>query len=352
VAAVRDSANRIERLSGQGLDVSTFRGAALDQIRSVMTVDAAFFATVDPATLLFTSAYADAPLAAATPLFLDNEYGQADVNKFAGLARLSDPVGSLDRTALGRAASSRYRQVLQPMGLGDEVRVALVSNQRCWGVLCLHRQDAAAGFDDTEIGFLRSIGPVLADGLRRGILSSTAATQDASSGAPGIVVLGPDMTVKSTTAQAQRWLADIVDTEWTASLELPLPVYAAAALASTQASPDDRPAMTRLRRASGGWLTLHAAPLHGEPDGRPDIVVVIEPTAASQHSSLLLAAYGLTPAQSRVVELVLQGRSTRQIMAELHISTHTVQEHLHVAFTKLGIGSRRELITMLSGQHH
>src|ERR1700722_12417564 len=76
VADIQKSAHRIERLSSQGLGVSAFRSAVLDQIRSVMTVDAAFFATVDPATLLFTSAYADAPLAAATPLFLENEYGR------------------------------------------------------------------------------------------------------------------------------------------------------------------------------------------------------------------------------------------------------------------------------------
>ena len=39
-------------------------------------MDAAFFATVDPQTLLFTAAAADGPLRAATPLFLDNEYGR------------------------------------------------------------------------------------------------------------------------------------------------------------------------------------------------------------------------------------------------------------------------------------
>ncbi len=70
---MQKSANRIERLSSQGLDVAAFRSAVLDQIRSVMTVDAAFFATVDPATLLFTSAYAHAPLAAPTTMFLDNQ---------------------------------------------------------------------------------------------------------------------------------------------------------------------------------------------------------------------------------------------------------------------------------------
>jgi hypothetical protein len=107
---MRSPAQRIRHLSGQGLDVSAFRHAALNQIRSVMTVDAAFFATVDPATLLFTSAYADAPLAAATPLFLENEFGQADVNKFSSLALSSDPVGSNRQNSLG----TRLKRPLSP----------------------------------------------------------------------------------------------------------------------------------------------------------------------------------------------------------------------------------------------
>jgi DNA-binding CsgD family transcriptional regulator len=65
---------------------------------------------------------------------------------------------------------------------------------------------------------------------------------------------------------------------------------------------------------------------------------------------LVLAAHGLTPAQSRVAALVVQGRSTRSIMAELHISSNTLQEHLRAVFDKLGIGSRRELVAVLSGR--
>ena len=69
-------------------------------------------------------------------------------------------------------------------------------------------------------------------------------------------------------------------------------------------------------------------------------------------SSLALAAHGLTPAQSRVAALVVQGRSTRSIMSELGISANTLQEHLHGVFDKFGIGSRRELVAALSGRPH
>ena len=77
-----------------GLDASGLRQEVLRRLRQMMSVDAAFFATTDPMTLLFTSAMADEPLHAATPLFLDNEFGRADVNKFARLAEAPDPVSS------------------------------------------------------------------------------------------------------------------------------------------------------------------------------------------------------------------------------------------------------------------
>ena len=91
---------------------------------------------------------------------------------------------------------------------------------------------------------------------------------------------------------------------------------------------------------------MNASTLDGTA-GR-QIALVLDETDPVQSSSLILAAHGLTPAQSRVVALVVQGRSTPSIVNELHISTNTLQEHLHAVFDKLGIGSRRELVAALS----
>ena len=172
-----------------GLDVAGLRDEVLRRLRRIMSVDAAFFATVDPHTLLFTSAVAEEPLAAATPLFLDNEYGRGDVNKFAALAEAADPVGSLDRATRGqRPDSARYREVISPLGLGDELRAALISGRQCWGAICLHREDAVHGFDDREVDVIRRIAPHVAEGLRRAVIlgplrapAETAAPADPAS---------------------------------------------------------------------------------------------------------------------------------------------------------------------------
>jgi hypothetical protein len=86
----------LERLVTSGLDVAAFQMEALRRLRSLITIDAAFFATVDPETLLFTGASSEEPLVEAASLFLDNEFGRDNVNKFASLASGADPVSSLD----------------------------------------------------------------------------------------------------------------------------------------------------------------------------------------------------------------------------------------------------------------
>jgi DNA-binding CsgD family transcriptional regulator len=340
----------LERLCFEGRDLTSFRTEALRRVRSLVSVDAAFFATVDPVTVLFTSAVAEEPLAQATPLFLDNEFGREDVNKFARLATSADPVGSLDVATRGeRAASARFREVLEPLGLGDEVRMALVADDRCWGVLCLHRSRSALGFDADEMALLTRVAPLLGRGLRQSIALFPTDPDPGPPEGPGIIVLGPDLAVISINRQAETWLADIAEGDWPTHLPLPFPVMAVAAQVSGP-SPDESARPTRLRRARGGWLTVRASTLDGP--GGPQVAVVLDAADADLVSSLALAAHGLTPAQGRVAALVVQGRSTRSIVSELGISANTVQEHLHAVFDKFGIGSRRELVAALSGRPH
>ncbi|MER7770901.1 LuxR C-terminal-related transcriptional regulator [Kitasatospora sp. NPDC096140] len=345
-AALRE--RHVERLIDScyaDLDKPALTTEVLRRLPGILPVEAAFFASVDPATLLFTSAVAQDPLAGATPLFLDNEFGRADVNKFAALARGPEPVMSLDRVTRGeRTASARYREIMAGLGLGDELRAALVVGHECWGVLCLHRADAEAGFSAADLDVVRRLAPHLAEGLRRDVVHQ-ALTGDgaATAGGPGVIVLDQGLSLVSISPDAEQWLARLEGPEIQG---LPMPIYSVAALlarapdASPQAA--HQPGSVRLRTADGQWLTLHATRLRGRAGEQ--IGVVVEPAPAAELGSLLLAAHGLTPAQSRVTALVLQGCSTREIVARLHVSGYTVQEHLTAVFARFGVSSRRELI--------
>jgi len=60
-----------------------------------------------------------------------------------------------------------------------------------------------------------------------------------------------------------------------------------------------------------------------------------EPTAPPAH---------LTPRQAEVLRLLEQGRSTKQIAQELHLSTETVRNHVRHLLRALGVTSRLEAV--------
>jgi GAF domain-containing protein len=209
-----------------GLGAPDLQQRLLTSLRRVVPTDAAFFATADPESLLFTGGLAEEPLDAATAMFIDNEFGAADVNKFAALATAASPVSSLDSVTGGdRFASPRYRDIMRPLGLGDELRVALVAGSRCWGYLCLHRADGSSGFTEAELLLVASVAPHLGHALRQALLLRRAPVSGQASG-PGVVVLSDELSVVAVTGHAAELLAEL---ESSIGLPLPACIYAAAA---------------------------------------------------------------------------------------------------------------------------
>ena len=70
-------------------------------------------------------------------------------------------------------------------------------------------------------------------------------------------------------------------------------------------------------------------------------MILIEP------AWLNTTAYGLSPRQRRVVDLVVRGASTKEITEALYISEYTVQVHLSNISEKVGVRSRRALVKLL-----
>ncbi|WFL75946.1 helix-turn-helix transcriptional regulator [Altererythrobacter arenosus] len=54
-------------------------------------------------------------------------------------------------------------------------------------------------------------------------------------------------------------------------------------------------------------------------------------------------AFGLTPSETHIVELLLQGCGPQEIGHDLAISVHTVRAHLRHCYEKLDVSSREEL---------
>src|SRR5947209_8312455 len=108
-----------------------------------------------------------APALMAIPQFLANEFMGEDANPFVHLARRREHVRSLQDATRGVLEdSARYRDILAPMALGDELRAALVVDRACWGVICLHRERSRFPYTQSEAAFLASLAPHIAEGLR------------------------------------------------------------------------------------------------------------------------------------------------------------------------------------------
>jgi len=57
----------------------------------------------------------------------------------------------------------------------------------------------------------------------------------------------------------------------------------------------------------------------------------------------------LTDSELTVVNLIAQGATNRDVATQLHLSPHTVKNHVHNAFAKLGINSRAQLPQLIRG---
>jgi DNA-binding CsgD family transcriptional regulator len=345
----------LEHLSRSGLDSRNFRRAALRQIEKVVPVDAAFFAAADPMTLLHTDAVIDDILRDHAREFIRIEFLADDVNQFRDLARPGRIVGTLDFETNGqRERSPRYTEILEPLGLGDELRVALVEGGRCWGFMCLHRA-RGAGFISNEVGFMRRAAAHLAIGLRTGLLLE-AVSRGPDPDEPGLVVLAHDLSRVSANPAAERLLAEVADEDWRGRSELPACVYGvvggllAIETGDVGAAPQPQ---TRMRTATGRWLTMHATWLAGpRREAERQIAVVLATAPPTQIWPLVTAAHQLSPRESEVTLLVARGLSTSEISQLLHISDNTIQDYLKAVFEKFGVHSRGQLVAAIFSSHY
>ena len=119
------------------------------------------------------------------------------------------------------------------------------------------------------------------------------------------------------------------------------PASRSPARCSVPRRPPRRPASWSRPPGRGCDVELSAVPLkNGEAGGRrlrADRGTPRRPRRPAPHPHL-------TPRQVEVLRLLEQGRSTKQIAAELHLSTETVRNHVRRLFRALGVHSRLEAV--------
>jgi DNA-binding NarL/FixJ family response regulator len=325
----------VQKLLSGGLDPDEFLHEVSARIRRVVPHDSSAWMTLDPDTMLPSGALQYDKSPELIRVLWRNELLDGDVQSLAELARRPAPVAALSQLDAGSAANSpRVQQILRPAGVGDELRMLLRVGGSTWGLGVICRELGSRGFTADERAFLAGIATDIAEGLRRGL--SHRPDPGAATLVPGVVAFDLHGQVVSTTAEAARTMA-LMSGDVTSML------YAVAISASHRDG-----ASARVRLTDGRWSLLQGARMHGAPDSSPQVTVVLAAAPQPDLTSVLLRLHALSAREREVADLLLRGRPTNDIAAQLYISHHTLRDHVKAIFTKVGARSRAELTALVS----
>jgi DNA-binding CsgD family transcriptional regulator len=326
-----------------GLQADRLREEVLSRLGRAVPFDAAFWATLDPATLLFTRGHQQDIPSDTSAYFVRNEFADDDVNRWTALAQDRAGVRSLAQVTAGdMERSPRFREIFRPLGLGDELRAVFRVGSVCWGCMCLHRQ-LGSTFTKDERDYVRKLSPHIAEAIRTSLLITSFELPQIAD-APGLVVLGADGSIVSSTTAGERWLEEL---GWprTETTQAPAELRVLAAVVDRPEDGGHELPRMQMRTLAGRWVVLHGSKLPIEH--APAIAVIIEEATPADLAPILMMAYGLTNRERTITSLVCRGQSTRDIAEQLHITPHTIQDHLKSIFDKTGVRTRRELAMSL-----
>ncbi|KQX33159.1 LuxR family transcriptional regulator [Streptomyces sp. Root63] len=355
----RISVGRAELLSrsAKATDALSMFAEASTQLRRLIPYDAAVWRVTDPVTGMMT-----APIRAENldeggcAVYWESELFTENVNLFRDLTQASVSVAGLRRTTGDLPArSTLYQTFMRPRGFQDELRAVLRAGGRPQGHISLFRAEARAAFDDAETQLIASVLTPLAKQLRSFAEPAPQPLPDAPHG-PGLLLFDPSGALLSVNDDALVYLDALPEGPAVPSpqgIRVPSFIQATAMKARAVAQERDRgQARARVRNRAGRWLVCHASCLRETGGGLGASAVVIEPAKTSEIVPLIVDAYELTDRETEVTQYIARGLPTGEIADRLHLSPHTVRDHIKAVFEKVGVSSRGELVGKLFTEYY
>jgi DNA-binding CsgD family transcriptional regulator len=327
------------RLEGQQRTADETIATILDAAADVLGLTGACWHHTDPESgLPIASAVLGDP-AGSLEWSLTYEYRRPDVSRFDELRGRRLPVAAISTETGGAPRdSARFREMVEPAGPADEVRVAFVDRFGFWAGLVMFTDRRMTEQD------LRFVADLVAPATAtlRGAVAAAARVSagPAAPEPPSVLVLDRDDNVVSADAIARRRLALLPEPR---AVELPGVISFIAAQARW-AEPG-RAARARMRGDDGRWLLVDASLLEGRDAG--DVAIVIQDAPAASVLDGALRAFGLSDREREIAALVLRGYTAKAIASSLVISPWTVQDHVKAIYEKTGAAGRAELLGLV-----
>jgi len=327
----------VERLCAGARDLRVFRADVLQVLGRVVDFDFHVWVLTDPATGVGMDPLAVAPDLDRVPEIIRLKYLTA-LNRWS----------SLDRpAALGdaREQSRLWRDYQRRHEILDVISVVFRDQFGCWGFLDLwtRQPQATEGLD-----LLAELTPLLTAALRRGqarLFDEVGATPPLGSG-PAVLMFDDDLRLLGMTPGADDWARLLLPR---ADGAHPIPAGAlnvAAQLLAREEGIDHAEPLARVHLHQGRWVTLRAARVL--PDQQ--IAVTLEPCTSGERLDLFARTHGLTVRERELLLVLASGLDTAGAAARLHLSAHTVQDHLKSVFDKTGSRSRLLLLARALGR--
>jgi len=326
LAGVHRSLSRVD-------DDRTLRRAVVEHVRRTVHFDAFAWLLTDPVTTVGTAPLAEVPC-------LDQLSRLVALRYTSARRWTTGDTGVPHRPVLPGSELARF---LAGYGAYDVVSLAFADRFGWWGFLDLWREGAEFKAEECELLAL------LAQPVTAALRASRAAMfvpPDRVAQRPSgqaLLLLGPDLSVRRQTTTAEAGLRALLPTE---ESRRPVPAAAynvAAQLLAVEAGIDAHRPLARTAVGPGEWISVQAARLDD------DIAVTIGPVGQRERWSIFCRAHGLSDRETDVVVYLAEGDDTRTLAARLHLSEHTVQDHLTSAFAKTGVRSRREPLALARG---
>jgi DNA-binding CsgD family transcriptional regulator len=266
------------------------------------------------------------------------------------------------------ARNPYYREWIQPQGLYDCVAITLAREPTLMSALAFGVHEQHGPITNAQMEALRLLAPH----LRRAVVigrhfdheataaSTFAAAIDALSA--GVILLDEKMSAVYVNPLARDMLANqdfiyIRNGELTLSQTVPNELLrkGVSQAASKESDIDRRSIAIPIRRGDNSPTVVQVLPLNAgalRPHVAQSAVAAVFISRAADAPQIpadtLSILYNFTPAETRVVELIVSGKAPADIADHLGISLATVRTHLARVFEKTGCSRQAELVAMVS----
>lgn len=284
-----------------------------------------------------------------------------------GVVRTNERLDRFTRDPGVLLRSRYYHEWMRPQGLRHSLGNTLTSDRRGIANVTLLRAPDLPTFDAREVRLFEQLGAHFARALRlRERFGDLQLRRDLLAEAldrlnDGLLILAPDGRLVHGNQAAMALLArreGLLYRQGRVYAAHPQDQAAFARLlnACTDPAPQARaPGALALRRIGGGQpLRVHATglglPLSSAGQTQPCVLLSLGEAGdedAPSRNEALRRAHGLTPAEARLAECLLDGLTLREAAQQLDLTYGTARTRLKVVFGKTGAHRQAELLTQL-----